>query len=137
MKFDDRYEMQIVVVEQRADGSAGDVDPSFPIFRKNHPFSAYRFGYVVVDSETGTVPDVCNEWNSSPEEALMDYESMMEVYAPVSGDKVAKLIEIYIDECVCNDTSHVDTVHGLVDIFGRDMLERLGFGEFIADVADD
>ena len=133
MKLDDRYEMQIVVVEQRPDGTPGDVDTSMEIFREYHPHSGYRFGFVVVDSETGHVPDVCNEWNSSPEEALADYHAMLESYGPVHGDKVAKLIEIYIDECICNDTPFVDYMSGLVDLFGRETLQRLGFEEYLAD----
>lgn len=73
MKINNRYEIRVVIVEM-ANGGTGDVYDNFEDFKKEHPFSSYRFGFVVFDTEYGYVPDNCNDWNDSPEEALMDYE---------------------------------------------------------------
>lgn len=72
MKINERYEIRVVVVEDR-NGATGDVYDNFREFRKEHPFSSYRFGFIVFDTEYGYVPDDCNDWNDSPEEAIMDY----------------------------------------------------------------
>lgn len=73
MKINNRYEIRVVIVEMTNDGT-GDVYDNFENFKKEHHFSSYRFGFVVFDTEYGYVPDNCNDWNDSPEEALMDYE---------------------------------------------------------------
>lgn len=75
MKINERYEIRVVIVELRENGTTtGDVYDSLEKFRKNHPFSSYKFGYIVFDTETGYMPDNCNDWNDSPEEAMFDYE---------------------------------------------------------------
>ena len=73
MSIDGRYEIRVVVIELTND-STGDVYDDFLEFKKEHPFSQYKFGYFVFDTKTGYVPDNCNDWNDSPEEAMMDYE---------------------------------------------------------------
>lgn len=73
MKINNRYEIRVVVIELTNDGT-GDVYDNFEDFKKEHPFSSYRFGFVVFDTQYDYVPDECNDWNDSPEEALMDYE---------------------------------------------------------------
>lgn len=78
MKINDRYEIRVVVLEIR-DGigvhnSIGDIYDNFEEFKKDKPYSSYKFGYVVFDTEYGYVPDECNDWNDSPEEAMFDYE---------------------------------------------------------------
>lgn len=65
------------VVEQK-DGTTGDVYDNFKDFKREHPFSPYKFGYVVFDTEYGYIPDSCNDWNDSPEEAMFDYEENCE-----------------------------------------------------------
>lgn len=77
MKINDRYEIRGVVVEQK-DGTTGDVYDNFKDFKREHPFSPYKFGYVVFDTEYGYIPDSCNDWNDSPEEAMFDYEENCE-----------------------------------------------------------
>lgn len=77
MKIDNRYEIRVVLLEVR-DGigkhnSIGDVYDNYEEFKKNHPFSSYKFGFTVFDTESGCVPDGCNEWNDSPEDAMFDY----------------------------------------------------------------
>lgn len=75
MKIDGRYEIRIVIIEQR-NGTTGDVYDSLEQFRAEHPEhdeKGYGFGFVVFDTLTGYVPDACNDWNDTPEEALSDY----------------------------------------------------------------
>lgn len=78
MKIDERYEIRTVVVELHEYWGTGvipgDVYDNFSTFKKEHPFSSYKFGYVVFDTETGLVPDTCNVWYESPGEALVDYQ---------------------------------------------------------------
>ena len=73
MKINERYKIEVVVIEMRGN-TTGDCYNNFQEFKKEHPFSSYRFGFIVVDTETGYIPDNCNDWNDSPEEAMMDYE---------------------------------------------------------------
>lgn len=63
MKINDRYEIRVVVLEIR-DGigvhkSIGDIYDNFEEFKKDKPYSSYKFGYVVFDTEYGYVPDEC------------------------------------------------------------------------------
>lgn len=74
MKINQKYEIRVVVVELLCDKETGAVYDNFEQFQKDHPNSSYKFGYVVFDTETGYVPDSCNDWNDSPEEAMVDYE---------------------------------------------------------------
>ena len=71
--LDERYHMSIVVIETKADGSPGDVFADFAKFKATHPHSSYRFGFCIIDNRTGYIPDECNDWNDSLEEALMDF----------------------------------------------------------------
>lgn len=73
MKINNRYEIRVVVIDMTNDGP-GDVYDNFEDFKKEHPFSPYRFGFIVFDTEYGYVPDNCNDWNDSPDEAMMDFE---------------------------------------------------------------
>lgn len=83
MKIDERYEIRTVVIELReVEGSGiipGDVYDDLQTFKKEHPFASYKFGYVVIDTETGFVPDTCRDWNDSPEDALMDYQENCQI----------------------------------------------------------
>jgi hypothetical protein len=74
MKLNERYKIEIVIVEIRADGSTGDVYDDYALFRNDKPNSSYMFGYIVFDTEYGFVPDNCNDWNDSVEDAIADYE---------------------------------------------------------------
>lgn len=78
MKINDRYEIRVVVLELvEVNWSiykhVGDVYDNFEEFQKDKPNSAYKFGYVVFDTEYGYVSDQCNDWNDTPEEAMLDY----------------------------------------------------------------
>lgn len=74
MKLDDRYELRVVVVEMRENRVPGDVYDDMCKFKEEHPHSGYIFGFCVVDTVTGFVPEGCNDWNDSPDEAVFDYQ---------------------------------------------------------------
>ena len=76
-RLNNRYEVKVVILEL-LDGigmnrAIGDVYDNLEQFRKDKPDSDYKFGYVVVDTKTGYIPEECNEWNDTPEEAIQDY----------------------------------------------------------------
>ena len=76
MKLNDRYEIRIVVIEELDEsGMSGDCDDNFNRFKKEHPYSSYKFGFIVYDIYNKSIPDNCNEWNGSIEDALIDYEN--------------------------------------------------------------
>lgn len=50
------------------------IQDNFKEFKRKCPYSSYRFGFVVFDTENNCVPKVCNDWNESPEEAMFDFE---------------------------------------------------------------
>lgn len=72
MILDNNYEMKVVIVEDK-NGVPGDVYDDFRKFKSEHPYSSYKFGFCVVAKTGNYVPEGCNNWNDSPEEALHDY----------------------------------------------------------------
>jgi hypothetical protein len=73
MKIDDRYSIVIVVIDEGVNGCPRNVYNNFSEMKKENPHRGYRFGFCVIDNKTGFVPDVCNDWNDTPEEAMFDY----------------------------------------------------------------
>lgn len=72
MILDNNYRMKVVIIEY-TNGSSGDVFDDFREFKSKYPHSGYKFGFCIVSIADGIIPDGCNDWNDSPEEALMDY----------------------------------------------------------------
>lgn len=56
----------------KSDGTYGSIYDNFSEFKNKHPESSYRYGFSVVN-EFNYIPPECNDWNDSPEEAIMDY----------------------------------------------------------------
>lgn len=76
MKINDIYDIRIVVIEIVGEGESqttGAVYHDFGEFKKSRPYSGYKFGYVVYDTEYNYVPGECNPWNETIEEALLDF----------------------------------------------------------------
>lgn len=73
MKVDERYEITPVVVECLPDGNAGSIYVDFHKFKLDKPNSEYFFAFCVVDTETGYIPDNCNKWNETLDDAMNDY----------------------------------------------------------------
>jgi hypothetical protein len=74
MKFDERYEMQIVVIEDLGNGMTGDCYDNVTELKKEKPHADYLFAYIVYDTVEKTIPPGCSDWNDSPEDALYDYQ---------------------------------------------------------------
>lgn len=78
MKLDDRFEIRVVVVElldnKRTFASIGNVYDNFKAFKKKCPNSSYMFGFVVFDTENNCVPELCDDWYESIEEAIFNFE---------------------------------------------------------------
>lgn len=68
MKIGSHYRIGILIISE-----SGATYDDFDDFREKEPHSKYEFGFCVVDTDTGLIPDVCNDWNDSPQEALFDY----------------------------------------------------------------
>lgn len=77
MKVDDRFEIRLTVVLTEGEFS-GTCYYDFGEFKRIHPNDPYKFGYIVYDTKNDSVPYICNDWNESPEEALLDYQDMMD-----------------------------------------------------------
>ena len=75
MKLDreGRYEIQINCIEYNS-GNYGNCYRNLIDLKNDSPFSGYRFVFVVIDTYTNLIPDECNDWNDSVEEAIWDYE---------------------------------------------------------------
>lgn len=91
MKINNRYEIRIVIIEIREGigvyRSLGDIYDNFEEFKKDKPDSDYKFGYIVFDTEYGYVPDECNDWNDSVEEAMWDYHENVEKFKKESSNE--------------------------------------------------
>ena len=125
MKIDDRHEIRIVVVT--TDDTPREIFDNFIEFKKKHPYRDYTFGYIVYDIVNGCIPVFCNNWNSSPEEAINDY------FDNVETCRIANFIQHYINEQEEAEVMHVDIVHTLLGFFSKEDLVEYGFADFIKD----
>ena len=72
MKIDERFELRLVVLENR-DEMTGDCYDSFLEFRRNHPYSGYIFAYIIYDTHEDEMAEDSKDWYDTPEDALNDY----------------------------------------------------------------
>ena len=79
MKLNDLFSIRVCIGEIRNNGMIGDIYDNMEVFKREHPNSSYRFVYCVVN-ENGVIPDNCNDWNDSPEEAIADYQCNCTIY---------------------------------------------------------
>ena len=70
MYLDNEFKIEVVVIEIKEDGNTGDCYDSFNKFKKDHLKSSYEFGFVVVETTTGFIPDGYDDWYDSVDEAL-------------------------------------------------------------------
>ncbi len=121
MKIDERYEIRTVVIELREDERSGiipgDVYDDLQTFKKEHPFASYKFGYVVIDTKSGYVPDTCNDWNDSVEDALMDYQKNCQIRTAATGGKTMK-VEITMEK-TCRVAMMFDVTDEQFDLLDR------------------
>jgi hypothetical protein len=78
MKIGEHHEIKVVIIENDLGIGIGNGFFSYDEFVMKNPYSSYTFGYAVVDTRDGMIPGNCNNWNSSPEEALFDYSDNVE-----------------------------------------------------------
>jgi len=69
MKINDRYEIRVVVIEN-CNGITGDCYTSFQEFKRDYPQAEFSFGYIIFDTQTGSVVEEAEDWYDTPEEAL-------------------------------------------------------------------
>ena len=72
MLLDNKHEIEIVIIEKKK-GAYGDVSNDLQKFKAEHPDSEYQFGCRVINKENGLIPEGCNDWNDTVEEAIWDY----------------------------------------------------------------
>lgn len=123
MKMDDRYEIRIVVVELR-NGNPGNCYDNFEQFKIEHPCSPYRFGYRVFDTLKECIPDCCNDWNESVEEAIEEYR-YLEPYSElrIKEKRLAAYINKKLEEKVFSNIkiSNMKSILALGDTFTADI----------------
>lgn len=78
MKINDKYEIGIVIIELLDDGTTGDIYTDMREFIKDHPTSKFKYGYVIINTTSKFIPDECNDYNNTPEEAMQDYINHIE-----------------------------------------------------------
>lgn len=73
MKIDDRYEIHVAVCNH--DGvMLCDCYDDFRKLKEEHPHHSWEFVYLLIDSETGLIPDGFEDWYKSPDEVWFAYE---------------------------------------------------------------
>lgn len=86
MKLNDRYSLEIVMTAVSDDNIPLDIFNDFQKIKMERPFLKHKFGFVVIDSETGHIPDGCHKWNDSPEEAVSNWQEFLVHQKEKSGE---------------------------------------------------
>ena len=73
--LDGQYQIQTVYANQNDEYEYGDIYSSRYEAVKNHPDDKIVFGFCVVDTTTGLIPEGCSDWNVDIEDAISDYEN--------------------------------------------------------------
>lgn len=68
------YKIRPVYANKTEDGGYGDICNYPEEVMLEHPGKEILTGYCVISEATGLVPDGCNDWNDSIEDAMEDYE---------------------------------------------------------------
>ena len=71
--FENGYKIRTVYANKTEDGSYGDIHNFQEEVMLEYPGVEILTGYCVISNATGFVPDGCNDWNESVEEAVQDY----------------------------------------------------------------
>ena len=73
-----RHKVKTIYANQNANYEYGDIYKSRYEAAKDHPTDKIVFGFCVIDTLTGLIPDGCNDWNDTVEEAISDFERYKE-----------------------------------------------------------
>lgn len=71
--FENGYKIRTVYANKTDDGGYGDIYDFPEEVMLEYPGDEILTGYCVISNATGFVPDGCNDWNESVEEAVRDY----------------------------------------------------------------
>lgn len=71
--FENGYKIRTVYAPQTENGGYGDIYNFPEEVMLEYPGKEILTGYCVISEESGLVPDGCNDWNESVEEAVEDY----------------------------------------------------------------
>lgn len=75
MKLDSRYEIRMCVVEILTDdGEEGNIYDSYASYLENGTSGMYDIRYMIVDTETGFVPDDLEPYYDTPADAIIAHE---------------------------------------------------------------
>lgn len=77
MRINESYCIQILVGNIGKTNALENIYESVEALRKKHPADEIVFGYVIVDAHTNTIPDGMEDWYSSPEKAMEDFETKL------------------------------------------------------------
>lgn len=115
MKMNDRYEIRVVVIEIKSNGTSGNIYDNYKTFKMEKPYSGYIFGYVVFDTETGRVPDECNDWNDDVIGAVLD------CYDHVVGENFGN--DCYLDEIYEEVEDYVNNQKNLLEDRAKQLVD--------------
>jgi hypothetical protein len=91
--LDDVYEIRTVVTDMSNEMPYGDVYDSIAELKQNHPNEDWKFGFVIVNRETGLIPDdeyALKEFYETIEDAMYDYADI--IVGDISREPFAGLI---------------------------------------------
>lgn len=75
LNINDNYSICLVVANYDEEiGGYGDIYNSIEEMKKEHPEAKPIYGFCVMDTRNNCVPDECNDWNATVEDAINDYE---------------------------------------------------------------
>lgn len=77
-QLDERYELRTVYADKTSNGSYGGVYRSRLEAVKQNPGKEIVFGFCVIDTITNFIPEGCNVWNNTVDEAVTDFEKFIE-----------------------------------------------------------
>lgn len=76
MKLDNRYELRMCVVEILANGKEGNTYESYAGYLAHGTSGTYDIRYMIIDTETGFVPDDLEPYYITPADAIIAHEEL-------------------------------------------------------------
>lgn len=76
MKLDNRYELRMCVVEILANDEEGNTYESYAGYLAHGTSGTYDIRYMIIDTETGFVPDDLEPYYNTPEDAIIAHEEL-------------------------------------------------------------
>lgn len=73
LDIDDKHRICTVYANQNEEYEYGDIYVSRREAAQDHPHDKIVFGFCIIDTSTGFIPEGCNEWNATIEDAIADF----------------------------------------------------------------